>query len=140
MNKISLIKPTPQRTCECLGPMCSFVNKMPHILPPYIQVGPVRSGRGTKRKQKSLVDLDLPKLKTDLDQTTDIVSVPFHNLSLRHDGQKTEEPVEVTQSLVLLLTDMTNAEGITKDEPGEEEEKQREMELRLQKDKERYEL
>ena len=63
----------------------------------------------------------------------DIDSVPFHNLSLGNDRQKTKEPVEVTQSLVLPLTEMMKAEGVTKDEPGEEEEKQMEMGLRLQK-------
>ena len=87
-----------------------------------------------------MIDLDLPKLKTDLDHTMDIDSVAFHNLSLGHDGQKMEEPVEVTQSLVLMWTDMTNTEGVIKEEPGEEEEKQTEMELRLQKEEERYEL
>ena len=78
------------------------------------------------KEQNSLIYLDLPKLKTDLDQTTDIDSVLFHNLSLGHHGQKMEEPVEVTQSLVLPLTDTMNVEGRTKDEPEEEEEKQME--------------
>ena len=46
----------------------------------------------------------------------DMDSVPFHNLSLGHDGQKMEEPVEVVQSLVLPPTDMRYAEGIVKDD------------------------
>ena len=125
-----------------LAPCTPSVNKIPHILSPYIQIGPARTGMETKQKQKqkSLIDPDSPKLKTDLDQTMEIDSVPFHNLSLGHDGQKMEEPVEVTQSLVLPPTDMTNVEGVAKDEPGEEEKKHMEMELRLQKEEERYDL
>ena len=143
MNKISLIKPTPERTCECFGPTCSFCKQnAPHPSPIHSDWSSEDwDGDIAKAKeQKSLIDLDLPKLRTDLDQTTDIDSVPFHNLSLGHDGQKTEESVEVTQSLVPLLTDMTNKEGIIKDKPGEDEEKQMEMELRLQKEEERYKL
>ena len=46
----------------------------------------------------------------------------------------------MTQSLVLLLTEMTNAEDANKDEPGVAEEHLTEMELRLQKEVEIYEL
>ena len=70
----------------------------------------------------------------------DIDKVPFHNLSLGQDRQKAEEPAKVTQSLVLLLTDTTNVGDAVKDKPGEAEEQLLEMELRLQKEVERYKL
>ena len=97
MNKINLIKPTPQRACECFGPTCSFCKQnTPNPSPIHSDWSSGDSDRDkTKAKeQKSLIELDSPKLKTDIDQTTDIDSVPFYNLSLEHDGQKMEKPVE----------------------------------------------
>ena len=143
MNKINLIKPIPQRTYECFGHTCSFCKQnVPH--PSTIHSDWFSEDwdgdKANAKEQNSLIDLDSPKLKIDQDQATYIDSLPFHNLSLEHDGQKMEEPVEVTQSLILPLTDMTNVEGVIKDEPGEEEEKQTEMELRLQKEEELCEL
>ena len=93
MNKINIIKPTPKRTCEHFGSTCSFCKQnTPHPSPIHSDWSS-KDWDGDKAKakeQKSLIDPDLSKLKSDLDQTMDIDSVSFHNLSLGHDGQKSQ--------------------------------------------------
>ena len=136
-----MIKPTPQRACEHFGPTCSFFKQdAPHPSPIHLDWSSEDWDGDKAKEQKSLIALDFPKLNRDPDQTTDIDTVHFHNLSLGQDRQKAEEPVKLTQSLVPLPTDTTNVEDAAKDEPGEAEEQLMQMKLRLQKEVERYEL
>ena len=67
-----------------------------------------------------MTDFEAPKQKTDTEQIMDIDEVSFHKLNLGQDEQKEKEPLDVTQSLVLPPSDLTNMEPTTKDETEEE--------------------
>ena len=70
------------------------------------------------------------------EEVTDTDEVPFHKLNLGQDQQKEREPLEVTESLVLLPLDSANAEGTTKDK----EEELMKAEVRPQKEEEKLEM
>ena len=53
----------------------------------------------TREQSKSLIDLNDPKPKTDMEHTTDISKVPFSKPQIGQVDQK-EEPLEVMASLV----------------------------------------
>ena len=52
----------------------------------------------TKEQTNSLMDYNVPKPQTDIDQKTDVNEIPFSKLPIRQSNPK-EEPVEVTDSL-----------------------------------------
>ena len=52
-----------------------------------------------KEKNKSLIDFNDPKPKTDMEQTMNIDKIPFSRLQIGQDVQK-DEPLEVTDLLV----------------------------------------
>ena len=74
----------------------------------------------------------------DIEQIMDVDKVSFHQLYLGQDEQKEKEPLEVTQYLVPLPSDPMNVKAATKDET--EEEGQTDMEIRLQKEVEKFEM
>ena len=108
MNKIDIIKPTPRKVCEHFNPNCSFCR---HDTP---QPSSIHSdwssehwdGDKTKAKEKkSFIDFEVPKHMMNMEQIMDIDAVAFHKLNLRQHKQREREPLEVTQSLVLLPSD-----------------------------------
>ena len=139
MKKIDIIKPTPSKVCEHFGLSCSYCRQ--YTLHP----SPVHSDWSSKNwdsdkakagEQKSLIDFEIPKQKMDTEEVTDIDKVPFHKLSLGQDEQKEGEPLEVTKSLAPLPSDSANMEGTVKDE----EEGLMEVEVRLQKEEEKFKM
>ena len=139
MNKIDVIKLTPRKACEFFGLTCSYCRQdAPHPSPVHSDWSS-KDWDGDKAKakeQKSLIDFEVPKQKTNTEQTTDIDEVPFHKLNLGQDKQKEKEPLEVVQSLVPPPSDPMNMEAATKDET----EGQMDMETRLQKVAEKFEM
>ena len=85
MNKIDITKPTPRKACENFGPTCSYCRQdAPHPSPVHLDWS-CQDWDGNKAKakeQKSLIDFDTPKQKTDMEKVTDIVKVPFHKINL----------------------------------------------------------
>ena len=84
MNKIDIIKPTPRKVCEHFGLTCSYCRQ------DALHHSPIHSdwysedwdGNIAKaREQKSLIDFETPKQKTDTEKVNDI-EVPFHKLNL----------------------------------------------------------
>ena len=90
------------------------------------------------KEQKSLIDFEVPKQKTNTEQTKNINEVPFHELNLGQDEQKEQEPLEMTQSLVPQPSDLMDMEATTKDET--EGGGQMDMKTRLQKEAEKFEM
>ena len=86
------------------------------ILHPKNQTGPAKIGMVPKLKQKtetnSLMNYNMPKPQTDIDQQTDVDEVAFSKLQIRQ-SDLMEEPVEVTDLLILPL--MTKAPEDTVD-------------------------
>ena len=91
------------------------------------------------KEQKTLTDFDVPTQKLETEQAMDIDEVPFHKLTLKQDEPKDTEPLEVMQSLVPLPSDPTKEEAKANDEMKEEEGKT-DMEIRLQKEAEKFEM
>ena len=91
MNKIDIIKPTPNRACEHFGLTCLYCRQdTPHPSPVH-SVWSIEDWDGDKakaEKQKSLIDFNVLKWKIDMEQTTDIDEVPFYKLNLGQDEQE----------------------------------------------------
>ena len=141
MNKIDIIKPTPRRACECFSLTCSYCRQdAPHPSPIHSDWSSQDwdDDKAKAKEQKSLIDFEAPKQKMDMEQIMDIDKVPFHQLNFGQDEQKEKESLEVTQSLVLPLSDPMNVEATGRDET--EEEGQTDMEIRLQKETEKFEM
>ena len=140
MNKIDIIKPTPKRACECFDPTCLCCRQdIPHPSSVHSDWSS-KDWDGDKAKvkeQKSLIDFDVHTEKMNMEQTMDIDQVPFHKLNFGQDNLREKEPLEVMQSLVPLPSDPANVGATTKDET---EEGQMDMEIRLQKEAEKFEM
>ena len=127
MNKIDIIKTTPRKACECFSLTCSYCRQdTPHPSPIHSDWSSEDwDGDKVKAKlQKSLISFEAPKQKTNTEHIMDIDEVPFHKLNLEQDEQKEKEPLEVTQSLVLLPSDPINVEATAKDKTEEEDDRQ----------------
>ena len=139
MNKIDIIKPTPRKACKCYGPTCSYCRQNAPYLSPIHSDWSSEDWDGDKAKgkeQKSLNDIETPKQKMDMEKVTDMDEVPFHKLKLGQDEKREGKPLEVTESLVPPPSDSANAEGTTRDE----EEGLMEVEVKLQKEEEKFEM
>ena len=101
MNKIDIIKPTPGKACEHFDLTCSYCRQdTPHSSPIH-SASSSEDWNGNKAKakeQKSLIDFEVPKQKTNMEQITGIDEVPFHKLNLGQNEQKEKEPLEMMQS------------------------------------------
>ena len=95
---------------------------------------------GTKTKARgqnnSLIDFNEPKHQTNIDQTTDIDEVAFIKLQIGQSNPK-EEPIEVTKSLIPPPSVIKTPGEVTENTNGEE---LLEVEKRLQKEEEKYDL
>ena len=88
MNEIDIIKPAPKRACECLSLTCPYCRQdAPHPSPIHSDwFSEDWDGNKAKvKEQKSLIDFDTPKQKTNMEQVMDIDKVPFHKLNLGQD-------------------------------------------------------
>ena len=140
MNKIDIIKPTQRKACEQFGLTCSYCRQYaPHPFPVHSDwSGKDWDGEKAKAKeQKSLINCEASTQRMNKEQTMDVGEVPFHKLNLGHNKQKEKEPLEVTQSLVPQPSDPVNIEVTAKDAT---EEGQMDMEIRLQKEAEKFEI
>ena len=139
MNKIDIIKPTPSKACEHYGLSCSYCKQdTPHP-------SPVNSDWSSKdwdgdkakakEENKSMIDFEAPNQKTDTEEITDIVEIPFSKLQIGQDGNK-EELLQVMESLVLPPSTLATLEytieytdkGLT------------EVEVKLQREEEKFEM
>ena len=139
MNKIDIIKPTPQKACEGFGLYCSYCKQdAPHP-------SPVNSDwssedwNGNKARaretNKSLIDFEALNQKTDMEKTMDIDEIPLSKLQIGQDGCK-EETLEVTESLVPLPSTLAALEDTTENT----DKGLTEAEVKLQGEEEKFEM
>ena len=141
INKISIIKPTPQKTCKCFGATCSFCRQQaPHPLP--VQLDQSRKdwdgNKAKAREQNTLLSFDMPKPETDKQTSDSVDTPPFQNLTIKMNRLDEKAP-EVSTTLVSpiepgVIGTTPKEDSITK----AEDRGLTEQELRLQREEEKY--
>ena len=140
LNIIDIVAPTPRKACNSFGLSCAYcMQDALHPLPQdsYWSSEDWDGVKDKKREEsKSLIDFSDPKPKVDTEQATHIDEVPFSKLQIGQDNQK-EEPLEVTELLVP-PPPMTEVSDDTAENTNGEE--LMEVEKRLQREEEKYEM
>ena len=142
VNKISVIKPTPQKMCECFEATCSFCRQQashPLLVQSDWSSEDWDGDKAKDREQNPLLSFDIPKPETDKQTLDPVDTLPYQNLTIKMNGLDEKAP-EVSTTLVPpsesgvigipLKEDLTRLDGITK----AKEEGLVEHELRLQKE------
>ena len=140
INKIDIMAPIPRKSCDSVSLSCSYCEQnVPHPLPQELDWSS-EDWDGTKamarEQNKLLIDFYNPKSQTNTEQTMDIDEVAFSKLQIGQSDPK-EEPLEVTRSLIPPPPATEAPEVQTENTNGEE---LSEVEKRLQREEEKYEL
>ena len=116
MNKIDIVKPTPRKGCKGFGLSCSYW-KQDTSHPSVNSDWSSENWDGNKAKameqNKSLIDFEALNQKTDTEKIMDVDEIPFSKLQIGQDSHK-EEPLELTESLVLPPSTLATLEDTTK--------------------------
>ena len=145
INKINIIKITPQKVCECFEATCSFCRQqVSHPLPDQSDWSS-KDWDGDKaktREQNPIVKFDIPRPKPDNSTLDSVDSLPFQGLTIWTDRPDEKAPEVLT---ILIPPIEPGAVGtIPKDNQVKlnpilkEEEELTEQELRMQKEEEKY--
>ena len=100
------------------------------------QIGQVKTGMVLREQSKSLIDFNDSKPQTNMEQTTDIDEVAFSKLQIRQSDPR-EELLEMTKSLIP-PPPATEVPEKAKENTNREE--LSEVEKKLQREEEQYEL
>ena len=105
LNKIEIVVPTTRKACVSFGLLCSYCEQGALHPSPQNSDWSSEDWDSTKAKameqSKSLIDFNVPKPKTSMEQTMNIDKVTFSKLQIGQSDLK-EEPFEVMTSLIPL--------------------------------------
>ena len=147
MNKINIIQPVPKRACDHSADTCTYCKyEAPHhsLIPSDWLSEDWDDEKAKARKQRSLIDLNFPKLDQRQVMDSDILKeLPIQNLNIQKDGKEEEKLPEITDTLVppaevaaaTLMMEEMEWEGIIEEK---DTERLTDQEQKLQKYKEEY--
>ena len=105
MNKIDIIQPVHKKACDHPVDTCTYCRyKAPHPspMPADCSSEDWDGEKAKKREQRSLIDLNFPKLDPKQMMNSDILKeLPIQNLNIHEDRKEEEKSPEITDSLVL---------------------------------------